>query len=49
MRRTVTSIVCLMFAGLILTSMLGIFRDGVRNIDEGMSAATQSQSILSYE
>ena len=49
MKRAVTSFVALIFAGFLITSVFGVFRGGVQNIDSAMNNGAQQASVLSYE
>ena len=48
MRRAVTSLVALVFAGFLITSVYGVFRDGIQNVDNSMDQGAQQASILAY-
>ncbi len=48
MRRAVTSLVALVFAGFLISSIYGVFRDGINNVDNTMNQGAQEASILAY-
>lgn len=47
MRKAVTSVVAIVFAGFLISSIYGVFRDGIQSVDNTMNAGAQQVSLLS--